>query len=352
MVEMYDIETAREMNQAEEPADVKRGIHWTYRDILRGKSANILVISGVFLLAMSVEAAILMGMDGPSPGGFLGLLKDVLTLKAENFARDLCELIVVFIPMLLFLWPFVALILMAYYNFRDRKVPRTEKSIYCHEIEASKGWSWPWSVMVGTFDFTATFAMFIGLRSLLDNAFELEGKDAITIIFTIVCLVFAERRVRYTSRKNAAIKPGNHLTVCAVLDGLLDSLIPESMRTDLGRAKVATVISLGICRSPEAASVLVAGIDLRTKVKLFSGFLNSAIHGVLSALSFGIASTLANELGDVGGKFASGKDEELVAKLREEGTEKPYYLVEVIAIFACIFYTTYDATMYILSTMS
>ena len=139
----------------------------------------------------------------------------------------------------------------------------------------------------------------------------------------------------------AAYLPGNHLLIDEVAHGEHDAELPEHLRSDLGRAQVACVLSLGVVRTIPWAARIVDGIALRTRVKLFSGFLNSTIHGILSAFSFGVASTLANEIGAVSGILACGEQEQYLAELSARAETRPHFWIEGAAVIMNAIYLTY-----------
>lgn len=327
------------MEQNEET--IPTGIHWTYREVLRGKASITLVIGLAIICVASCIFALWLGDDSMKGITIPGLITDILTLKADMIAQDLALTLVVSAPILVLLWPIITLGIMIYCNVRDRNLPQTPENLYLHELEAATAWTWPWSMIIGTCDFTASFSVALALIAFVGTSLSFDSKELLTFIATIGCLVFAERRIQRATRAMTTRLRGNHETVKAIMDGKMDHLLPEEMRDDLGRAKAATTIRLGVVRSPKHAILIAKGINLRTKVKMFSAFLNSAVHGMVSAISFGIASTVANELGDIGGKTAAGSQDVVVENLMASNERRPHFIIEAICIIACVVIATF-----------
>lgn len=340
-----DASDAAELKAGE--SDVPRGIKWTYREVLRGKSDVILVADVAFfaliILAYYVAAAASGG--GHSSSIIAGIVKGAVQLKADEFACNLSAALVILAPLIIVIWPVVALFVMIGLRIRDRNVPRTERNLFIHETEAARAWTWPWSIMVGVFDFTAVFYLLVSVCSPIAENLDGDVAAVFSLLGTLLCLVIAERRVVRVSHAMSAKLPGNRKSLLATLDGAFDSMMEEGYRNDVARAKVATIINDGVVRSPRHAILLVKGVALRTKVKLFSAFLNSMIHGVLAAFSFGIAATVVNDVGAVDGVFASDHGDEYVAGLREPNLIRPHFVVEVAAVIV----TTVAATIDILA---
>lgn len=316
-----------------------RGIHWTLREVLRGKSADILVISAIIATIASMASVLFVDPRYLEyTDSVPALIQGIMTLKADAVAKELSTTIVFLSPLILVLWLPVAAVIMAICNIKDRNLPRSPENLKLHEVKASRAWTWPWSVLVGTFDFSGSFSILTLAISAMGNYIPNEMASLLKLLASIACLVFAERRVRRASLTMVTRSAGNQEAIAAVLDGSFDCFIPEKFRNELGRTKTATVIRLGVVRTPRYAALLVSGINLRTKLKLFSGFLNSAIHGVISAVSFGIASTVSNMLGYVGGRVPAGGRDEIVEFLTTPEERRPLFIIEILATVIGVVY--------------
>ena len=317
--------------------DELRGIRWTFREVLRGKCSIALAICLV-IVALALFAAIELFAaqslgEANSPAGFLDGL---VSVKAQEFGQVFGIVFTFATPAIVVLFPVTLLVMKVVYSIRDRNLPRTPENLEAHRREALFAWSWPLSMVVGAVDFTAIYSVFDLPCTIAGVALPV----FLSTLLVIACLVVAERRVSYVSRGMASFLPGNYLLVDEVVAGERDGELPEGMRDEFGRARVACVLHLGIVRSLPWAVRFVNGIGLRTRVKLFSGFLNSAIHGMLSAFSFGIASTLANELGAVGGELAAGRCEEYFERATERRDERVRFWPEAVCFAACVVFVT------------
>ena len=324
-------------------ASSARGIRWTYREIVRGKNWLTLIICmvivGIIMTALVIGTGSAKEYGDPTAVTVADSLFDT---KAQDLGQILGIVFVMSIPLLAVLFPAVSIVLKIIYSLRDRNLPRTPENLEAHEREAAPAWMWPLSIIIGAVDFTAAYAIF----DVIIVVFFTQGTEVPTFLSTIIvmaCLVLAERRIRHVSRGMAAYLPGNHLLIEEVARGDRDAELPESLRTPFGRAKVARVLSLGVISTLPWAVRLVKGIALRTRVKLFSGFLNSTIHGILTAFSFGIASTVANEVGAVSGAFAEGREEEYLAGISAKANARPSFKIEIICLIVCCAYLVFIA---------
>ena len=333
---------AREADGA--ACDVSRGIVWSYRDAVRGKNwLSLIICMAIIAVAFVVIGLVSLGLDQNEAQASgvevaTSIVDDLFTIKAQDFGQALGIVFVVGMPALVILFPIVSFILKIAYTVRDRSVLRTPENLAAHEREASFAWMWPLSIIAGAVDFTAAFAIYDIACTLLEPK-GIVPPAFLTTLVVVVCLVWAERCIRRLSRGMAAYLPGNHTLIQEVACGQRDAELPEGMRNPLGRAKVARALSLGVVNTLPWAVRLVKGIALRTRVKLFSGFLNSAIHGILTAFSFGIASTVANEVGAVNAAFAEGREEEYLASLSARADKRPSFKVEAVCLIVCIAYT-------------
>ena len=328
------------VGSAAEAADVPLGIKWTFRDVLRSKSH--VALSACFV-AVAILTLICLAM-GVFAGEFSVRMSDVvqgsMSLKADQVGEIFGVLLVIFLPVIVITYFGAVLILKIAYCQRDRAVPRTPENLKAHRVEAGGSWRWQFSMLFGAIDFMAMYAIFDGVRWLLRTYFSHEFSAATLTVATVVMLVIAERRVRYISEGMAAYLKGNGVAIAQTLAGQRDSELPQKLRNDMGRSSVALVLSLGVVGSVKWAARLVCGVGLRSRVKLFSGFLCSFIHGILTAVTFGIASTVAHELGRVPDAYAKGKQAELDAKLLEKASARPRLYPEVLALLVSIVYVT------------
>ena len=326
--------------EATAPADVPCGIKWTYRDILRGKSHVALSICFVVVGVLTVLCVAVSIATGQFSIKISDVLQGSVTLKADQVGEMVGVAIVIFLPILVVAYFIAAFVLKIAYCIRDRHLPCTPENLKAHHIEASGSWRWQFSMLFGAIDFVAMYAIFQGVEWLVSTYASREFPAVVTTVVTVVMLVIAERRVRRISEGTAAYLKSNAVAVAQTLDGSRDGELPENLRNDMGRSGVALVLSLGVVGSVKWAARLVQGAGLRTRVKLYSGFLCSFIHGILTALTFGIASTVVHELGRVPDAFAKGKQDELNAKLLEKAPTRPKLYLEVIALLICVVYVT------------
>ena len=319
---------------------IPRGIKWTYRDVRRGKYSVALVICMVLITLFSIYAYISSVANGSTLGIVTSLADGVAQMKVQEIGLAVAEMLVIMLPFVIIFFPILLLILKAAYTLRDRNLPCTPENLAAHEREASPHWLWPASIIVGAIDFTALFSAYDAIMVTAGISDIASNSAVLSLIVGVVCLVFAERRARRLSRGMAAYLPGNHLLISEVAKGEHDAELPEALQTEFGRAQVACVLSLGVVRTLPWAVRIVKGISLRTRVKLFSGFLNSTIHGIITAFSFGIAATVANETGAVAGQFVAGNQDAYLEKLATRAEKRPRFIIEVICFIWCIVYVT------------
>ena len=322
------------------PANVPCGIKWTCRDVFRGKSHVALSICFVVVGVLTLLCLVISIATDQFSIKISEVLQGSISLKPDQVGEMVGVSIVIFFPVVAIVYLISVFVLKFVYRSRDRHVPRTPENLEAHRIEASGSWRWQFSVLIGSIDFVAMYGIFQLIRWLFSTCTARELPAVTTTLATLVMLVLAERRVRNVSERTAAYLKSNGLAIRQTLAGKRDGELPEKLRNDLGRSSVALVLSLGVVGSEKWAARLVQGVGLRTRVKLYSGFLCSFIHGILTALTFGIASTVAHELGRVPDAFAKGKQAELNAKLLQKAPTRPKLYLEVIALLICVVYVT------------
>ena len=344
--------SASDRDPASDPAsaNVPCGIKWTCRDVFRGKSHVALSICFVVVGVLALLCLVISIATDQFSIKISEVLQGSISLKPDQVGEMVGVSIVIFFPVVAIVYLISAFVLKFVYRIRDRHVPRTPDNLEAHRIEASGSWRWQFSVLIGSLDFVAMYGVFQLIRWLFSTCASRELPAVATTLATLVMLVLAERRVRNVSERTAAYLKGNGLAIRQTLAGMRDGELPEKLRNDLGRSSVALVLSLGVVGSEKWAARLVQGVGLRTRVKLYSGFLCSFIHGILTALTFGIASTVAHELGRVPDAFAKGKQAELNEKLLEKEPTRPKLYLEVCALLICIVYVTIQLLVGLAST--
>ena len=323
-------------------ASVPCGIKWTVRDVLHAKSHVVLSVCFVVVAILSIICLVIGASASQLNVQVSDVVESSISLKADQVGEAIGVLVVIFLPVVAINYFVVALVLKIVYCIRDRHVPRTPENLEAHRIEIGGSWRWQFSMLFGAIDFVAMYAIFEGIRWAFRTYANFELPTAVITIVTIAMLVIAERRVRHISEGTAAYLKANGVAITQTLAGERDAELPEKLRNDLGRSSVALVLSLGVVGSVKWAARLVLGVEIRTRVKLYSGFLCSFIHGILTALTFGIASTVSYELGRVPDAFAKGKQDELKESLLKKASTRPKLFPEVLALLVSVVYVTIE----------
>ena len=325
------------------PDSVASGIKWTYKEVALGKSPTALAFS------LSMVALIVFGyslhqtvLESGAVSTATSVADSFVALKPQDLGEVIGVIFVMTLPFLALVHPLILLVMKLAYTWRDRNLAQTPENLKAHEIEAMKGWLWPLSMLVGAVDFTALYGIADMFATGLGQGDLLAQSPALSTLVAIACLVLAERRVCYLSQHMAAKLPGNRLTTCEVALGQADDQLPESMRNDYGRAKIACILSLGVVRSVTWATKIVNGITIRNKLKNFSGFLTAAIHGIATAITFGISASVVNSLSMVSIMCAEGRQEEYLQGVIAKKTTKPRFWPEVLCLIICFVYVTFN----------
>lgn len=333
----------------------QKDVRWTYRQVLVGKLAQVLVVDTALWVALFVAFA--KQVYGSSLGAAIRAVATQLFYSTAEIATGSLSnalftvvVIAVFVVVLIVLFlPVSALFVWLFYCLKDRNVAPTREAVEEHRRQARFRWRLGYAVFLGVFDAFFIYMVLDVIVSFVGiQAYGMQSiPSVVEIVVVVVSVGLAEYRIRRINKRLLSQGNFNERLIADILNDPEQADVPEGFVDELNIAKIVKLLDLGVAHSVGSAVSIIKLVNTRASLIAKSGFIGGFVSACANILTFGMVNILVGDLNGVTAAIAKGKSvtESAIAE-KQEYRRRFIPIFEIVALICVIVFVIWACANY------